>query len=388
VEKATGFYERAVQLDPDFAIAWARLSRAGAYIYFNRIDAATTARGDAAKHALENTQKLQPNSPETLLALGYYQYWVLRDYGAAKTTLERVSKMLPGSSEVPFALGLVTRREGQWDQSIAYFERALALDPRNVVRLMLAAETYDMLRQFPAALKLFDRVLDIKPNDPDTSASKAPIYQAQGNLQEAARLLSEIDWKTDDEDTLLIKITQLRLERNYGEAVRLLQARQAQFHFASQFDKSRDQVALAFMRRSTGDTGGAKTTAEQARNTFEPLCKGRPDNYRFAVGLSQIYAAMGEKDSALKEAQRAIMLLPRSKDAVAGPALEENLALIQTMFGENSRAISTLTQLLQTPYNEGLYEIPITPALLRLDPIWDPLRSDPAFQKLCEEKKD
>ena len=97
---------------------------------------------------------------------------------------------------------------------------------------------------------------------------------------------------------------------------------------------------------------------------------------------------MGEKDSALKEAQRAMMLLPRAKDAVAGPALEENLALIQTMFGENSRAISTLTQLLQTPYNEGLYEIPITPALLRLDPIWDPLRTDPAFQKLCEDKLD
>ena len=180
-EKATGFYERAVQLDPNFAIAWARLSRADAYIYFNRIDTATTARGDAAKHALENAQKLQPNSPETLLALGYYQYWVLRDYGAAKTTFERVSKMLPGSSEVPFALGLVTRREGQWDQSIAYFERALALDPRNVESDSCSRhDTYDMLRQFPAALKLFDRVLDITPNDPDTSGVKSPHLSGPG----------------------------------------------------------------------------------------------------------------------------------------------------------------------------------------------------------------
>ena len=92
----------------------------------------SAARGDAAKRALENAQKLEPNSPETLLALGYYQYWVLRDYGAAKTTFERVSKMLPGSSEVPYALGRVARREGHWDQSIAYFEQALTLDPRNV----------------------------------------------------------------------------------------------------------------------------------------------------------------------------------------------------------------------------------------------------------------
>ena len=101
-EKAIGFYERAVQLDPNFAIAWARLSRADANIYFNSYrHYCHVARSEAAKRALENAQKLEPNSPETLLALGYYQYWVLRDYGAAKTTFERVSKMLPGSGEVP-----------------------------------------------------------------------------------------------------------------------------------------------------------------------------------------------------------------------------------------------------------------------------------------------
>ena len=138
---------------------------------------------------MENAQKLQPNSPETLLALGYYQYWVLRDYGVAKTTFGRVGKMLPGSSEVPEALALVARREGHWDESIAYFEQALALDPRNVELLTHAAETYTMLRQFPAALKLYDRALDITPNDPDVMASKASIYQAQGNLEQAAKIV-------------------------------------------------------------------------------------------------------------------------------------------------------------------------------------------------------
>ena len=108
---------------------------------------------DAAKRALENAQKLQPNSPETLLALGYYQYWVLRDYGLAKTTFERVSKMLPGSSEVPFALGLVTRREGHWDESVAYFEQALALDPRNVDLLNEAACTYTHASTIPGSAK-------------------------------------------------------------------------------------------------------------------------------------------------------------------------------------------------------------------------------------------
>ena len=163
-----------------------------------------------------------------------WQVGKLSDYGAAKTTFERVSKTLPSSSEVPFALAVVARREGHWDQSVAYWEQALALDPRNVQLLMLTAETYSMLRQFPTALKLYDRALDITPNDPDAMSSKAGIYQAQGNLQEAASLLSQINKQIPSEGTFKIKITQLRLERNYDEAVRLLQARLTQFHYASE----------------------------------------------------------------------------------------------------------------------------------------------------------
>ena len=388
--EAAGFYERAVQLDPNFALAWARLSRADARLCFDRHEN-FAALGDAAKRALENAQKLEPNSPDTLLALGYYQHLVLRDYGPAKITFERLSKMLPGSSEVPMALGLITRREGHWDQSIAYWEQALALDPRNVELLMEAAWTYAMIRQLPAALKLYDRALDVIPNDPDVMAAKAAIYQAQGNLQEADRLLSQISAQTLSWDTVLIKFNQLRLERNYSEAVRLLQARLAQVDFDSPRSKAFDQLWIALTQQLAGDTAGAKVTAEQTRNTLEQLYRDQPDNLHrayFAAFLSQAYAATGEKDLALEEAERAITLYPRAKDAVSGPQVEENLALFQTIFGENSRAISTLTQLLQTPYKSWIYRVPpITPALLRLDPFWDPLRSDPAFQKLCEEKQ-
>jgi len=253
--------------------------------------------------------------------------------------------------------------------------------------LMPAAETYDILRQFPAALRLYDRALDITANDPDVIVAKASVYQAQGDLQEAARLLSGTNEKTSNEGSVVVKINQLRLERRYTEAIRLLQARLAQFHFDSEFYKGIAQVNLAFTQYLAGDRAGAKITAEQARNTLDQFRRNQPDNAYLAKLLSIANAALGEKDSALKEAERAIMLEPRAQDAISGPGFEENLALIQTIFGENSRAIPTLTQLLQTPYMEGgLYGIPITPALLRFDPIWDPLRADPAFQKLCEEK--
>jgi serine/threonine protein kinase/Tfp pilus assembly protein PilF len=388
--KAAEFYERAVRVDPNFSLAWARLCRADALIYFNHADDSYAERGAEAKRALENAQRLEPNSPQTQLASGYYQYQVLVDYGAAKATLGRLSKMLPANSQVLFALGAVTRREGHWDESIAYLEQAAALDPGNVNFLTDAAWTHAMLRQFPAAVKFYDRALDITPYDPDVIAKKASIYQAQGNLQEAARLLSEINLLTLSEQGFAIKIAQLKLERNYTEAVRLLRARLAEFHYTSEFFKTYDLVALALTQRLAGDIAGATATAEQARQEFEELYHKQPDNFVFGANLSQAYAAIGKKESALRAAERAIMLLRPDKDRVNGPTLQHNLALIQTIFGDNNRAISTLTQLLKTPYNCSGWlhgPMPVTPALLRLDPFWDSLRADPAFQKLCEEKQ-
>jgi len=147
-----------------------------------------------------------------------------------------------------------------------------------------------------------------------------------------------------------------------------------------------EQVTLALMQRIAGDTAGAKVTAEQARDTLEPLYRDQPDDWATATSLSQAYAVMGEKDLARKLAERAITILPRGKDAVNGPGLEENLALIQAMFGENNRAISTLSRLLQTSYTSGFEPWVIAPAILRFDPLWDPLRADPTFQNSARKR--
>jgi TolB-like protein/Tfp pilus assembly protein PilF len=388
MEKAVGFYEQAVRLDPAFALAWSRLSRADLDLYSSPNDP-TGARRDAAKRALDMAQKLQPNSPETLLAQAAYQYVVLREYELAKTTYRLIGKMLPGNTQVAVSLARIARRQGQWDETVAHYEQALVLDPRNVELLVEAASNYSDLRKFDAALKLCDRALDIQPNDPDLMAFKAGIYQCQGNLEESAKLLHDVDAENPSLYVFSTKIGQLRLERNLGEALRLLKARVTQYHFGSELEKGAFTKELAFTQHVAGDSAGAKVTAEQARQTLEPICKNQPDNEFAATCLSQTYAILGNKNSALKEAERAIALKPGAGRGASDPDLSEHLALIRTIIGEKSGAISILARLFEVPYSDWgtLYGVPITPALLRLDPAWDPLRTDPAFRKLYEEKR-
>lgn len=367
LDKAVSFYERAVQLDPSFALSWGRLSRAEAFRYFTGEDT-TPARRDAAERALNIAQKLQPNAPETMLAQAFYQYWVLRDYELAKETFGRARKLLPGNTDIPSALAAIARRQGHWEESIAHWEQTLALDPRNNAWLTQEAITFMVLRQFPAALKTFDRALDIVPNDPELIEFKAQIYQAEGDLEQAGKLLAEIPSPA----AFRTKIYQLFLERRYEEAIRLLQVKPAESRSVY------SQVTLALAQQLAGDTTAAKVTAQQAREKLEPLCQKDPANPQLAAMLSQAYAALGQKAEALKEAERAKTLLPSTKDAMVGPYYEENLARIQTRLGENDRAIAALQHLLTVPHGY----VPITPALLRLDPMFDPLRNDPRFQKL------
>ena len=162
----------------------------------------------------------------------------------------------------------------------------------------------------------------------------------------------------------------------------MLQARHAQFPADSV-----PLLYLAYFQRLVGDTAGAKVTAKQARNTLEPLCLEPPALFEVQLALAD--AVLGEGDSAVT-LERAIMtpvVLDPITKAKFGLGDDVYAAMIQTVFGENSRAISTLTRLLKTPYGYIYSPAPVTPALLRLDPLWDPLRGDPRFQKLCEEKQ-
>jgi tetratricopeptide (TPR) repeat protein len=348
--------------------------------YFEGLDS-TPARRDATERALNNAQKLQPNSPETLLAQAYYQYWVLRDYELAKGTFGRVRELVPGSSDVPAALALIARRQGHWDESVAYWEQTLVLDPRNTRWLAIAAETYAMLRRFPVALKTYDRVLDIVPNDPDTLASEAKIYQADGKLEQAGKLLAGINAQTPSTNAFVTKIDQLFLERHFDDAIGFIHNRLTEFRDLSDIEGLFIRFFLVLSQQYAGDIAEARATAQQMLGPLEIICQKDPDSPNFAQVLSVIRAVLGQKDAAIKEAERAMALLPSGTDAVAGPKGEETLASVEALVGDKNRAIPKLQRLLEIPYSECL-----TPALLRLQPVWDPLRGDPAFQKLCEEE--
>jgi len=239
-----------------------------------------------------------------------------------------------------------------------------------------------MLRQFPAALKTYDRLLDIVPNDPDTVASKAKIYQAEGNLEQAGKLLAGVNAQTPSFIAFLTKMNQLFLERQFDEAIQLIHGRLTEYPDLSDIERFFNPFFLVQAKENAGDIAGARATAQQMLGPLETLSQKDPDNPNFAEVLSLIYAVLGQKDAAIKEAERAMTLLPNGKDAVDGPRAEENLAFVEVLVGAKNGAIPRLQRLLEIPYSNCL-----TPALLRLHPQWDPLRGDPRFQKLCEEKK-
>jgi TolB-like protein/Tfp pilus assembly protein PilF len=384
---AQKYLKEAVRLDPKFALSWALLSYVDARGYRTLTLQQTVALREEARQAAETALTLQPNLGEAIWAKGYYHYACLKDYETAVRYFEQARQFLPNSSKIPESLAYVTRRRGQWDRSDSYFNEAERIDPRNVTVLTQHAFSYICLRRFPEALRKFDQVLDITPDDVDTLATKANIAQAEGDLPHAAALLAPLHPNADDSAALETQVYQAILERQLAQIIPRLKEVLAKPDPALGPVYGELRFDLGWAQEVAGDHTAAQESWRQARSELEPFVKDQPENFSLIGDLALANMGLGDKAAALILADRAMATVPIEKDALSGPRPIEILARVAARTGEPDRAIAALHKLLSIPYNGALAEgVPLTPVLLRLDPMFDPLRNDLRFQKLCEER--
>jgi tetratricopeptide (TPR) repeat protein len=299
---------------------------------------------------------------------------------------EQARQFLPNSSQIPESLAYVARRRGQWEQSEIYFNEAERLDPRNASLLTQHAQSYMLTRRFPEALRKFDQVLDILPDDVDTLAQQAGIAQAQGDLMRAGALLAPLNPSADDTGALEIQVYQAILERRPAQMISRLKEILAKPDPALGYNNGELRFWLGWAQEVAGDHAAAQESYRQSRSELEPFLKEQPDNYVLIGDLALANMGLGDKAAALALSEQAITVLPLEKDPVDGPAPIEILARVSAQLGEPDRAIAALQKLLSIPSEGALASrLPLTPALLRLDPMFDPLRNDQRFQELTLE---
>src|SRR5215471_10231389 len=381
---AQKYFKEAVRLDPKFALSWALLSYIDARGYLTQNLQPTPTLREEARQAAETALTLQPNLGEAVLAKGYYHYACLKDYDTAVRYLEQARQFLPNSSRISESLAYLTRRQGRWDESEAHFNEAERLDPRNINLLYQHAISYIILRRFPQAVKKLDQVLNIAPDDVDTLVQKATVAQAVGDLPGAAAVLASLHPAADKTTALETQVYQAILERQSAKSIPRLSEILAKPDPALGYLNSELRFWLGWAQDVAGDHAAAQETWRNARSELEAFLKDQPENYSLMADLAVTCISLGDKATAVALSERALAAIPIEKDAVDGPRVAEALARVAAQAHESDRAIATLKKLLPLPY-QGLMagRAPLTPAFLRLDPMFDLLRNYPRFQALA-----
>jgi serine/threonine protein kinase/tetratricopeptide (TPR) repeat protein len=369
---AAQMFERATELDPNFAIAYVRLAQALSILVHHRFDL-TEETISKAKAAADRALELQPTLAEGHMALGMYYYLCHKDYDQALEELSIAEKGLPNNSDIIAYMGYIRRRQGDLEEAASYFKKALELNPKDASKALDLGQTYTYLRRYQEAEHYYDRSISLAPDQTLPYYWKSKNYIQQGLLENARITLGEMP-KTDQE-SIRAWHNQLgiveALERNFQKALEQI------FSGADESDTERQlRAGLIYMYMNEPEL--AHGYFDSARILLEKIVKEQPDSDPAHSLLGYAYAGLGRKEDAIREGELAAELYPISKDAYDGSTYVYNLAEIYVMVGEYEKAIDKIDYLLSIP---SIISVPI----LQLDPTWDPLRDHPRFKKLLEK---
>ena len=367
------YYEQAVALDSGFAEAWSRLAQAQSAYYYNVTP--NPASADAAKRAAEKAMVLAPGRAESHHALGAYYYSVRGDNQRALAAVEEGLRLAPDNVELLGLAALAEQGQGRWDAAVKYLERAHTLDPRSFTTARRLAQSLLRLRRYPEALAAADAGLAVAPTNLDLIENKAMVYLAQGDLAGAQGVVHAAP--AEVEPTALVAEF-----GNYWDLFWVLDDAQQQLLLRlppSVYDG--DRGAWGIVRAQTyyvrGDRSRARIYADSARLGAEETLRATPDDAQRHAFLGLALAYLGRKAEAMKAGERAVALIPASRDGYIGPYLQHLLVRTYLLVGEPEKALDRLEPLLRMPYF-------LSPGWLKIDPAFEPLRTNPRFRKLVE----
>jgi TolB-like protein/Flp pilus assembly protein TadD/tRNA A-37 threonylcarbamoyl transferase component Bud32 len=373
-------FEKAVELDPKFALAYAKLSETHSAMYWYHYDH-TKERLAKAKAAVDEALRLDPDLADARASLGFYYYWGFLDYDDALKEFVLAQKSRPNDSRVLLGIGAVQRRQGKFELAAATMTKATELDPRSSELAWNTSETYRLLRDYSTAERFIDQAIALSPDLASGYQEKALLELLWlGNTKPARAVIQKASSITGAEDDMAILFIRAWIEMfdgNYSEAL-VVASSGSRKPFDEQFQFVPRAQLLAEIYGLMGRRDLEKANYDSARVELEKRIKEQPDDARFHSALGIAYAGLGRKQDAIKEGKLGVELLPISKEAWRGTYRVRDLARIYTMVGEQSAAIDLLRDLLSRPSD-------LSVPWLRIDPTWAPLRNNPRFQKLIAE---